>query len=289
MHPPIGNSESIMSAYGMLLTMRPWRRGKRGGVLLLLVLDSGNSCLVMGVYQGEDLLTTAHVGTSLARDEREYLDLVRKFIREKAVPKDKITTIGISNVVPRLNSLLDEAVRELFGIAPFFVGHSHTDLITLDIETPSELGADLVAAAVAAYRKHRDSLIIIDMGSATTFSHITGEGSFQGVIICPGLRMGAEFFSARIPYLPEVKLAVPQKLLGRNSVESIQSGLMLGHIAMLEGIVRRLQEHYGRPGKVIACGGFAHVLRSHLPFVDSVEPFLVLEGIRVLSESGEAR
>ena len=212
---------------------------------------------------------------------------MRDFFFRKNLTAGSIHRIGISNVVPGRSDWLREVCTEMFNLSPLFVTHTLDGGITYNIEDPSELGPDLVSAAVAGQVKYGGPLILVDLGTATTFSVLSKDGTFQGVIICPGLKISVEAFQRRIPYLPEVRLETPLKLIGKNTIDSVQSGLLYGHVSMIEGLLRRLATELEIPHKVVVCGGLSPVVEKTLTNVDVVEPYLVLEGIRILCERNQ--
>lgn len=255
----------------------------------MLAIDVGNSCTVLGIYSDSGLQKTFYLNTGGCREKPEFCALLREFFTEAEMAASGITSIGISNVVPGLDECFEEVCREYFGRSPLFVSHTLECGLTFDIENPAELGPDLIAAAIAGFEKYHEPLIIVDLGTATTLSVLTADGVFKGVIICPGLKLSLESFARRIPYLPEVPLRLPSALIGRNTVESVQSGIVYGHVCMIEGILKRLAAELGTPHKVILCGGLSSVVKS--AFAESVlyEPFLVLEGLRIVCRKNQQR
>jgi type III pantothenate kinase len=248
----------------------------------LLVIDAGNSCLVMGIYRDDSLIDTFHVNTAGIKEAPAYAELLKSTIEGSPLASLEITQIGVSNVIPGLDPVIASVCEECFHINPLFVSSRLDSGITIEIDDPQELGPDLIASAAAAYARYRDSLFIVDMGSASTISAVSKEGRFLGVIICPGLRLWAESIKKKIPYLPEVGLVMPSKLLGTNTLESMQSGLVIGHIAMIEGLLRRLSLQLGKPGKIIACGGFTDLVKEGVEGIDVFDAMLVLEGIKYI-------
>jgi len=177
----------------------------------------------------------------------------------------------------------------MFSLKPHFVSSENTADIVLDVNDPAEVGPDLIAAAVAGYRKHGGPIVLVDMGTATTLSRIDSRGRFEGVAICPGLKLSAEALFRRVSYLPEVSLRFPERILGKNTVESLQSGLLYGHVAMIEGMVTRLSQRYGDTTKVVACGGISHIIKDLCRVITFYEPYLVLDGIRMICEKKDRK
>jgi type III pantothenate kinase len=254
----------------------------REGCVTLLAIDAGNTCLVTGISingEWEEIFCIYNKDFSEARDIVALLDAELKL---RGIERGQIDTVGISNVIPKFNRLLGEMSEEMFGMKPDFVSSDNAGSLKIDVDDPSEVGPDLIAAAVAGYSRHGGPVVLVDMGTATTISMVDRDGRFIGVAICPGLKLSADAFSRRISYLPEVPLRFPERILGRNSVESIQSGLLFGHVSMIEGMIARLRCQYGDNLKVVACGGISHIIKDLCRAITFYEPYLVLDGIRMI-------
>ncbi len=252
------------------------------GCVTLLAIDAGNTCLVFGISDNDGWEETFCIQNKDFRETSHILALLDAELSRRSIEKRQITTVGISNVIPRFNQILLAVSEEMFGVRPHFVSATSTAGITIDVDNPAEVGPDLIAAAVAGYRKYGGPIILVDMGTATTFSRVDRQGRFEGVAICPGLKISAEALSRKIPYLPEVPLNFPERLLGKNTVESLQSGLLYGHVAMIEGMVARLSLRYGDVAQVIACGGISHIIKDLCKAITIYEPYLILDGIRMI-------
>jgi type III pantothenate kinase len=248
----------------------------------LLAVDVGNTCIVMGFFDHDTLVRTLSVPYDKTMEAGDIRSLILGSMNKASLEPRSVKKVAISNVVSRLNPLFSSLCDDIFGSHPIFVNHRSRMELTIDIENPAELGPDLIVSAVAAYRNYKDSLVIVDLGTATKFSLISAEGVFRGVIIAPGLGISADSLKARIPYLPEVPLEIPSLLLGRNSVQSIQSGLMIGHCAMIEGVLVRLARTFGKPARTILCGGFSPLFRDQVEGIDDVDPDLILKGIAII-------
>ncbi|MGV8119760.1 MAG: type III pantothenate kinase [Candidatus Xenobiia bacterium LiM19] len=254
------------------------------GCVTLLAIDAGNTCLVIGITGNGEWEETFCIQNKDFNETSHILALLDAELRIRNIEREQITEVGISNVIPRFNRLLSEVTEEMFGLEPSFVSSERTAGIIIDVDDPAEVGPDLIAAAVAGYRKHGGPIVLVDMGTATTFSRVDSKGRFEGVAICPGLKLSAEALFRRVSYLPEVPLRFPERILGKNTVESLQSGMLYGHVAMIEGMVARLSLKYRDMAKVVACGGISHIIKDLCKAITFYEPYLVLDGIRMIFE-----
>lgn len=253
---------------------------------MLLAIDIGNTNIVLGLFDGERLVRSWRLST-----RREMTaDEIGLSLRMLTAPLDaRIDDAIIGSVVPPLTRPVADAVAEWIGIEPLEVGPGVKTGLRIRTDNPQEVGADRIINSVAAHRAYPGNAIVIDFGTATTLDVVTEEGDYLGGVICPGPALGAEALSLRAARLPRVDLQVPGKVIGRNSIDSIRSGLLHGHAAMVDGLVRRIEEELGRPVQVIATGGLATILGPLLARLDAVEPDLTLEGLRLVHGRNRAR
>lgn len=253
---------------------------------MLLAIDIGNTNIVLGLFDGERLVRSWRLST-----RREMTaDEVGLSLRMLTAPHDaRIDDAIIGSVVPPLTRPVADAVAEWIGIEPLEVGPGVKTGLRIRTDNPQEVGADRIINSVAAHRTYPGNAIVIDFGTATTLDVVTEEGDYLGGVICPGPALGAEALSLRAARLPRVDLQVPAKVIGRNSIDSIRSGLLHGHAAMVDGLVRRIEEELGRPVQVIATGGLAAILGPLMARLDAVEPDLTLEGLRLVHARNRTR
>lgn len=253
---------------------------------MLLAIDIGNTNIVLGLFDGERLVRSWRLST-----RREMTaDEIGLSLRMLTAPLDaRIDDAIIGSVVPPLTRPVADAVAEWIGIEPLEVGPGVKTGLRIRTDNPQEVGADRIINSVAAHRAYPGNAIVIDFGTATTLDVVTEEGDYLGGVICPGPALGAEALSLRAARLPRVDLQVPGKVIGRNSIDSIRSGLLHGHAAMVDGLVRRIEDELGRPVQVIATGGLATILGPLLARLDAVEPDLTLEGLRLVHARNRAR
>mgnify|MGYP000859098368 FL=1 len=256
---------------------------------MLLAIDIGNTNVVFGVFAGEALEHTFRVSASRERTADEYTVLLRELLRARSIDPAAISATIIASVVPPLTDVLGDAVREGFARAPVVVGPGLKTGIPVLYENPREVGADRIVNAVAAYDRVRGAAIVVDFGTATTFDCISPRGEYLGGVIVPGVRVSLEGLVASAAKLSGVEIAEPPRVLGRNTTHAIQSGIVHGHAALVDGLVRKLVAELGHPCAVLATGGFAGLIARHSEVITSVDPHLTLVGLRILHERNAER
>ncbi|MEL7623472.1 MAG: type III pantothenate kinase [Clostridiales bacterium] len=249
---------------------------------MLLVFDVGNTNIVMGVYKEETLLHAWRLATDRNQTADEYEIKIRSFLScAQMWPRD-ISAVIISSVVPPIMPTLERMIRQCFNLEPLVVGPGVKTGLPILYDNPREVGADRIVNAVAGFEQHGGPLIIIDFGTATTFCVIDEEGRYLGGVISPGIGISAEALFQRAAKLPRIELVKPKQVIGRNTVVSMQSGLIYGYIGLVDGIVHRLIKELGAKPRVIATGGMAEVIAEESETIDLVDNNLTLEGLRLI-------
>ncbi len=251
-----------------------------------LVVDVGNTETVVGlVTSPTELAADWRVSSKVPRTADEMTALIRAFLSGASVDQGRLRRGVVGSVVPSVNHVWMKTLRAITGEAPISVGPDSPLPIELDVEEPLSVGADRIVNTLAARELYHRDTIAVDLGTATTFDCITGDGVFLGGVISPGLPAGLEWLAARTAKLPRVELRPPEAVIGRRTETCIQSGVFYQAVESIDGIVRRIKGEWGRPeAYVVATGGFANVIGPHLETVDEVEPFLTLYGLAMAGE-----
>ena len=253
---------------------------------LLLAVDVGNTNIVMGIFdlsRGDDapLVHSWRLATSRERTVDEYGLSSLALLRHEQIDVAHIKHVVISSVVPPLHPVLDAWVKVYFKADPLWIEPGIKTGLKVLLDNPAELGADRIVNAVAGLEIYGAPLIAVDFGTATTFDIVNDKREYLGGIICPGLKISAEALFQRASRLPRVEIAEPERLVGKSTVQAMQSGLFYGYVGQVDGILERLLEEY--PGsKVVATGGLAKVIAPSSRFISVVAPDLTLDGLRIL-------
>jgi len=251
---------------------------------MLLVVDAGNSHTVFGLYEGSLLRADWRLSTRASRTADEWAVEVVGLLSLRGFQPAQVDAAILSSVVPPLTGTLAEMIQQFFGIEPLQVGPGIKTGIRILYENPLDVGADRIVNSVAAFAKVGGAAIVVDFGTATTFDAISAKAEYLGGIIVPGLQISADSLFMRTARLPRVEVRKPPRLIGRNTIHSIQSGLYHGYAAMINGVLRLLRQEMEGSPRVLATGGLARVLAAELEGVDSIEDHLTLEGLRLIHE-----
>lgn len=249
---------------------------------MLLVIDVGNTNTVIGVYDSEQLIHSWRVRTEKRTTEDEFHILAVNLFSTSKLDIKQINRTIVSCVVPPMMSILDSFCRKYLGHSPHWVDASSISMPIL-YKNPSEVGADRIVNAMAAYNKYKCSLIIIDFGTATTFDCISEKGEYLGGAISPGIMIGSEALFHNASKLPKVEIfAPPEKVIGRDTADSIKSGIIYGYAGLVDGMVKRIQIEMKTKPKVIATGGLARLMADVSETIEKVENSLTLEGLLII-------
>ncbi len=250
---------------------------------MLLAASIGNSHISFGVHDGKGWVRRFRVQTVLEKTSDEYMAIFRELFASGGIERDGIHSAIQSSVVPPLTSVLAETIQSVSGVKPILLSQALDLGLRITTENPSEVGADLVANAVAAFERFRGNCIVVDFGTALTFTAVAAPGELRGVAISPGLTSAVDALARNTSQLPRVPLAVPPQIAGRNTVHSIQSGVVYGYVSLVEGLIRRMRAELGGRAEVVLTGGSSPLIAPLLQEKAVVEPWLTLEGLRVIA------
>ncbi len=258
------------------------KRAAGGSNGRLLAVDAGNSNIVFGVFSpdGKKILARVRLATQRDRTGDEYAALLEDRLRRASITPSSIGAVVIGSVVPPLDPMLASIGRDIFGIEPLFVEPGAREWIPMTVDNPGEVGADRILNALAARERHGAPAIVVDFGTATTFDVLSAEGAYAGGVIAPGLAISAEALFSRAAKLPRVEVRRPARVIGRETVECMQSGLFHGYVSLVRGILDAIVSELGgaRP-RVVATGGLAPVVGSEPGLFDVIDADLTLHGL----------
>jgi type III pantothenate kinase len=255
---------------------------------VLLTIDVGNTETKLGCFSHDELLHTWRVTTELRRTPDEYGVFLTQLFATSEVEIKAIGAIAIASVVPKLDPVLESACLRFFNTRPLVLRPEAQALMPIVTENPSEVGADLVAAAIGGVERFGTPLIIVSFGTATVFIAISAAGEYLGVAIAPGIAVSIDALIGRTAKLPQIALEAPGRAIGRNTNEALQSGIVYGFTGQVEAIVERIRGEMGVRAKVVATGGLADVVAKQTPVVDAVDPHLSLVGLRLFHRAAVA-
>lgn len=251
---------------------------------MLLVFDIGNSNIVMGTYEGKRLLKHWRISTDRQKTGDEYGMLMNDLFRYQGISMKDIKAIIISSVVPPLVVPMVKMCERYFHIRPLVVGPGIKTGIRLNYENPRSIGADRIVNVVGAYEQYGGPLIVIDIGTATTFDVVDENGDFLGGVIAPGIGTSADALFQSAAQLPRIELVPPKHVICRNTIQGMQAGIIYGYVGQIDEIVRRIKKEMGRDMEVVATGGLARMITKESATINHVDHFLTLTGLQALYE-----
>ncbi|MBQ9983606.1 MAG: type III pantothenate kinase [Lachnospiraceae bacterium] len=250
---------------------------------MLLAIDIGNTNITIGLFDGDEIVGTFRMTTKIPRTSDEYGTFLYNLLHSKDIVKDQVKAAIMASVVPDVNHHIINGLRKYFNLNPILVGPGIKTGIKIAIPNPKEVGADRIVDAVAAYEIYGGPVLVIDYGTATTHDLVLGDATLVGGVTSPGIRIAAHALWQDAAKLPKIEIMKPDFVLGKDTISSMQSGLVYGHIGQTEYIVRKIQEEAGLSEmKVVATGGLGKIISDETDCIHIYDPNLTLKGLKIL-------
>jgi type III pantothenate kinase len=246
---------------------------------MILVIDLGNSNIVMGLYADSVLKATFRTNSDIKKSEDEYAAIIRNFLNINQVKSSEIEDVIFSSVVPPLRAVIILAINNIFKKMPILLAAGIKTGLMIKADNPNEVGADLIAGSVGTIKKYGFPTILVDLGTATKFIVINDKGEFCGAVIAPGLRVSAEALAQRTAQLPHIELVAPLKVIGKNTPDCMNSGCIYGTASMIDGMVEKIQNELNLKCTLVATGGLAHRVIPYCEERFIIDEHLLLDGL----------
>jgi len=250
--------------------------------MLIFVLDVGNSNIVLGVYQGNDLKYHWRIETSRHKTEDEFGMAINALFQHVGLRFEDINGIIISSVVPPIMFTLERMCSKYFQVKPLIVGPGIKTGLNIKYENPREVGADRIDNAVAGIHEYGSPVLIVDFGTATTFCYINENSEYMGGVIAPGIGISTEALYSKAAKLPRIEITHVDEIIGKNTVAAMQAGILFGFVGQVEGIVKRIMEKSKQKPTVVATGGLANLIATETKMIDIVDQDLTLKGLQLI-------
>ncbi|MCB0325184.1 MAG: type III pantothenate kinase [Bdellovibrionales bacterium] len=250
---------------------------------MLLAIDIGNTHVVLGLYRDQDLLGHWRMQSDAKRTEDEYAMQVLNLLGRFGHAPEAIDTVIISCVVPALGGVFDRLAQKYFSVRPLVVGPGLKTRMEIAFDDPRAVGADRVVNAVAARELYGAPVLVVDFGTATTFDVINSSGVYEGGVIAPGVMIAAQALFEKAALLPNIELGRPSRVIGKNTRESMLSGVFLGYVCLVDGLIERIRSELGYSAKVVATGGLAKSVAQESKYIEEVAPELTLTGLQLIA------
>jgi len=250
---------------------------------MLLAVDIGNTNTVLGLFENERLVHDWRIRTDVNMTVDEYAITMRSLFSAHELPFGHVEDVIISCVVPPALNPIERFCEKYFDAKPLVVGPGIRTGMPIFYDNPREVGADRIVNAIAAYDAHKTALIVVDFGTATTFDYISDHGDYMGGVITPGIMISCEALFLKASKLPRVEIfARPQSVLAKNTIASMNAGIVFGYAGLVEGIISRMKKELNRNLFVVATGGLAPLIAAECPMIDEVDDYLTLKGLRII-------
>jgi type III pantothenate kinase len=249
---------------------------------MLLAVDIGNTNVTLGVFDGDKLRATWRMATDVNQMGDEYAALLLPLLNYQGMKASDIKEAAMCSVVPPLVGTFEDLLGRYFNVSPLVVRAGVKTGVRIVFDNPREVGTDRIVNAAAAHHLYKGAVIVVDMGTGTTFDIVSKEGEFCGGVIAPGIGIAAQALYTRTAALPRVELVHPQKTIGSNTIAAMQSGIVFGYIGLVEGLLARIQKELGEKALVVATGGYAELIARGTKVIDEINPDITLIGLRLI-------
>lgn len=249
---------------------------------MLVVIDIGNTNITMGVYDQDKLKGNYRLTTKFQRTSDEYGFMLLSFLNASSIQVEQIDDIIISSVVPKINYSFTNSIKKYLHKNPIFIGPGVKTGIDIRIDNPSTLGADRLVDAAGAYYTYGGACLVIDFGTATTYDVVSAKGEFLGGATAPGIGICANALSSQAAKLPEIEIQKPEKIIAKNTIKSMQAGVVFGYIGLTEYIIKKIKEEYGEDLKVISTGGLGRMIARETEMIDIYDADLTFKGLKII-------
>ena len=255
---------------------------------MLLAVDIGNTNVTLGVYDGEELRGTWRMATDVNQMGDEYAAMLLILLEHAGVKGSDIREAAMCSTVPPLVSTFEDLLQRYFKVSPLVIRAGVKTGVRIVADNPREVGTDRIVNAAAAHHLYKGAVIVVDMGTATTFDIVSKEGDFIGGVIAPGIGIAAQALYTRTAALPRVELVAPAKAIGSNTIAAMQSGIVFGYMGLVEGLVTRIQKELPEKAMVIATGGYAEIIARGTKVIDDTNADITLVGLRLIYQMNKS-
>lgn len=254
---------------------------------MLLVIDIGNTNIVFGIYDGDELTHSWRISSSTEKASDEYGLILRQLLNVNELEYEDISDVVIASVVPKLTHTIPTVCERYLGITPMIVGVGTKTGINIKYDNPKEVGADRIVNSVAGFEHYGGPLVIVDIGTAISFDVINKKGDYLGGAIAPGIGISSDALFMRTSKLPKVELTDPSRVIGRTTIQSMQSGIIYGYIGLIDGLIERIAGELEcdiNELKVIGTGGFSRLIHQQSKYIKELDPLLTIKGLKLIYE-----
>lgn len=249
---------------------------------MILAIDIGNTNIVLGGFEENQLKFVARIATNAVKTEDEYATKIKSILALHKVDNKSVKGAIISSVVPPLNTIMKKAVNIVYGVDAIMVGPGIKTGINIQCDNPSTVGADLICACAASHHIYGSPSLVIDMGTATKMMVMDEKGTFIGVSIIPGVGIGLKALASGTAQLPQISLEAPKSVIGKNTADCMRSGVVFGNASLIDGMIERFNEEMGQELPVIATGGLSSTIIPHCKHNITLDEHLLLKGLKIL-------